>query len=119
MEIKICPFCGSENVEVGSVDDRHKVFWVVGCNDCHAFGPVGEKDAIEAIELWNNWNEKPTTGVADQIKSCPFCESRKIEAFEQFDFERWFTCECADCGVFGPMAFTEKEARELWNKRIV
>ena len=61
MELKPCPFCGGENVEVYNRLERDpemelvgltKNNWNVLCNDCYALGGT-RRTAIEAIEAWN------------------------------------------------------------------
>lgn len=47
MEIKPCPFCGSEDLYVRDNSGHY-----VACKNCDAYGPYG-KDDEEAIQLWN------------------------------------------------------------------
>lgn len=51
MEIKPCPFCGSENVKYRSLAGR------VFCKDCQARGPCGATDK-DAIKKWNARRER-------------------------------------------------------------
>lgn len=47
MEIKPCPFCGSEDLYVRDNSGHY-----VACKNCDAYGPYGKGDE-EAIQLWN------------------------------------------------------------------
>ena len=60
-ELKSCPFCGGERVEVLNALEAQPEMeligmsrdnWNVLCNDCFAFGGTRRK-ALEAIEAWN------------------------------------------------------------------
>ena len=46
-ELKLCPFCGSNNVYPITINDD----WGVRCSDCDATGPIGRK--LTAIDAWN------------------------------------------------------------------
>ena len=53
MEIKPCPFCGSENVKYSSLAG------CVMCKDCYSYGPCGATNE-DAIKKWNaapRWEE--------------------------------------------------------------
>ncbi len=48
MELKECPFCESDNLEV---QKGYRSSWVY-CNGCGAYGPIGDDDD-GAVEVWN------------------------------------------------------------------
>jgi Lar family restriction alleviation protein len=50
IELKACPFCGSESVEKVATDRMH--LYSVWCFRCEAAGP-NNADPQEAIRLWN------------------------------------------------------------------
>lgn len=50
MELKPCPFCGSENVNIDAdIDDYW--YWVY-CQECETRGPISTV-GLDAIEAWN------------------------------------------------------------------
>ena len=60
-ELKPCPFCGGEDVEVINALEAQpemelvgltKDNWNVVCNECYAAGGT-QRTALEAIEAWN------------------------------------------------------------------
>lgn len=56
-EIEPCPFCGSDNVDIGR---RYKsTLSYIFCRDCDAQGPTSDMERI-AIDFWNNlfWKEQ-------------------------------------------------------------
>lgn len=59
MEIKPCPFCGSDDVTV-DLEDRYYSFYSVICNKCQAEGP-GCSDEIE-----DNWEDPGSSGYTDE-----------------------------------------------------
>ena len=52
MEIKPCPFCGSENLSVKSWEGGGYIGYII-CNNCEAYGPSAT-DEEKAIRLWNH-----------------------------------------------------------------
>lgn len=65
MEIKPCPFCGSDYLSAPEWSNKS----YVRCGKCHAHGPDG-KDREEAIE---RWNAAPRKKDAEMGKSCANC----------------------------------------------
>ena len=63
MEIKACPFCGSEDVKYNSLAG------CVICKDCHSYGPnaAKEEDAVK------KWNAAPRKEDVEMKKSCENC----------------------------------------------
>lgn len=54
--MKACPFCGSDNLHILSIDDTDNP--IVRCNNCGSEGPTGDNEK-DAVELWNGRaNEK-------------------------------------------------------------
>ena len=52
-ELKSCPFCGGENVELStSIRSQY-----VQCNECNAFGPDG-RDSRQAVCGWNTRSDR-------------------------------------------------------------
>ena len=68
MEVKPCPFCGSENVKYSSLAGR------VFCEDCQAHGPCGATDE-DAIR---KWNAAPRKEDVEMKKSCANCKYLKL-----------------------------------------
>lgn len=66
MEIKPCPFCGSDDLCVFELSDNS----CVGCRKCYSYGPNG-KDEENAIERWNSALRKED---AEMEKSCGNCK---------------------------------------------
>lgn len=48
--------------------------------------------------------------------SCPFCDSRNVEAHEHISGE-YVQCHCMDCGAIGPEADDVELAFAIWNVR--
>ena len=67
MEIKPCPFCGSEKVSLGSCLDKLQQ---VECINCGANGPC-VSSANKAVWLWNR---APRKGDAEMEKNCGNCK---------------------------------------------
>jgi hypothetical protein len=51
MEIKSCPFCGFEDVELDEVDIG---CFCVCCPSCSTIGPLSKVSIEDAIKHWNN-----------------------------------------------------------------
>ncbi len=52
MNLKPCPFCGSDDLDVATADSAD-VLWSVWCEDCGAEGP--NEPTVPAAEMsWNN-----------------------------------------------------------------
>lgn len=62
MEIKPCPFCGSDALFVSERNSKS----YVRCGKCYAYGPDG-KNKEEAIERWNS---APRKEDVDMEKNC-------------------------------------------------
>ncbi len=60
MKIKPCPFCGSENLSVGSFGNYIK------CKNCGTVGP----DGSTLNEAFDKWNSAPRKGDAEMEKNC-------------------------------------------------
>ena len=52
-ELKACPFCLSEDVNVESISENEQLKFFVRCNKCRAEGPVSGA-VLGAIEAWNS-----------------------------------------------------------------
>lgn len=52
-----------------------------------------------------------------RLKSCPFCGKgqSKLDVFSDEHGQCWIVCTACRCT--GPLAYGEKEAAKLWNKR--
>lgn len=64
MEIKPCPFCGSENLSVGGFENYIK------CKNCGAAGP----DGSNLNEAFDKWNAAPRKEDVEMGKSCANCK---------------------------------------------
>ena len=64
MEIKPCPFCGSENLSVGSFGNYIK------CKNCGTAGP----DGSTLNEAFDKWNAAPRKEDVEMKKSCGDCK---------------------------------------------
>lgn len=83
----ICPWCGSPNVDVPSVDNGVGMQQIapMQCSDCHAaeFGallPTAKAEGATAEELERGWWK----GDFDAATRCTTCRRRRIE-IPQFD----------------------------------
>lgn len=55
VELKPCPFCGSDNVTLDEVGDAQAMCgpaYQVHCPDCNAYGPFGRYP--DAVDGWND-----------------------------------------------------------------
>ncbi len=50
VEVRNCPFCNSELLELKETLPRH---WAITCNKCKAIGPYSTTDQSSAILAWN------------------------------------------------------------------
>lgn len=50
IQVKPCPFCGQDDVEIDEIDLR---CFAVCCPDCECIGPVVKTTVEDAIEMWN------------------------------------------------------------------
>ncbi|WP_099131463.1 Lar family restriction alleviation protein [Xenorhabdus ehlersii] len=50
----------------------------------------------------------------DELNSCPFCNSRRIEMSSYSD-DTWFYVQCTGCGASGPEENTAENAEIAWN----
>lgn len=55
----------------------------------------------------------------EDLKPCPFCggndtETVSLSALLEYD---WWTVDCKDCAISGPMRWGEDAAIEAWNNR--
>lgn len=64
MEIKPCPFCGSENLSVGSFGNYIK------CKNCGTAGP----DGSTLNEAFDKWNSAPRKEDVEMEKNCGSCK---------------------------------------------
>lgn len=64
MEIKPCPFCGSENLSVGGFENYIK------CKNCGAAGP----DGSTLNEAFDKWNAAPRKEDVEMEKNCGNCK---------------------------------------------
>ena len=71
MEIKPCPFCGSENLSVGSFGIYIK------CKNCGTVGP----DGSTLNEAFDKWNAAPRKEDVEMEKNCANCKhiSEEVE----------------------------------------
>lgn len=74
MEIKPCPFCGSDYLSVPEWSNKS----YVRCGKCHAHGPDG-KDEENAIERWNSALRKEDVKMEKNCGSCTDWEAKEPE----------------------------------------
>ena len=53
-----------------------------------------------------------------ELKPCPFCECNQAMTWHIGHRDLPWMVECMGCMTEGPWAKTEKEAIELWNRRV-
>jgi Lar family restriction alleviation protein len=93
-ELKPCPFCGSEDIEIdcaGYLDDSDH--WVI-CQDCGAASGI-IKEASDAIEAWNTRADDKIIEAAHEVASCLLLENmqrpgltfRKIKELSEVLYE--------------------------------
>ena len=58
--------------------------------------------------------------VADEMepKKCPFCGCDRLMTWHAGHRDLPWAAQCMGCMAEGPWAKTEKEAIELWNRRV-
>ena len=52
----------------------------------------------------------------EELKPCPFCGYKKVYVPNPFSATKHVFCY--NCGTEGPIGMSEKEACELWNRRV-
>ena len=54
-----------------------------------------------------------------EMKPCPFCGGKDLETVSLSVLldNNWWTVDCNDCAISGPMGRGEEKAIENWNKR--
>lgn len=53
-----------------------------------------------------------------ELEPCPFCRKQLAITWHIGHFTKPWVVECYGCGAQGPRAYDEKEAIELWNRRV-
>ena len=53
-----------------------------------------------------------------ELKPCPFCGCKDVLRWHVGHYDKPWIVECVGCLADGPHADTEKEAIELWNRRV-
>jgi predicted transport protein/transposase-like protein len=104
--MKICPKCGSDNVD--SISFWDDSLWI--CKTCNYSGPVIEGDEkliketrdnyIKSKEGINETNQENESFAGDLIKICPRCGSDNVDWFDltRRDHSLWL---CETCGHIG------------------
>ena len=70
MEIKPCPFCGSENLSVGGFENYIK------CKNCGAAGP----DGSTLNEAFDKWHSAPRKEDVEMEKNCANWAAKESES---------------------------------------
>lgn len=55
IEVKSCPFCAHDDVQIDEVDMG---CFAVICPECECMGPVSRESLAAAIALWNKAHER-------------------------------------------------------------
>jgi len=117
--LKACPFCGNTDHKssvssyMTDASNNGKIIHFL-CIKCKAEGP-GSPDDFEIAQY--NWNKR-TDGDSNH---CPFCGSSSINIQENKKDKGEafiYSIFCTDCKAFGPLGFTEEEAKDRWKKRV-
>ena len=58
------------------------------------------------------------TNPLPKAKPCPFCKCDQPMTWHIGHYDKPWIVECPRCSAQGPHADTEKEAIELWNRRV-
>ena len=58
------------------------------------------------------------TNPLPKAEPCPFCGYGHILTWHLGHYDKPWLAECSKCSACGPHADTEREAIELWNKRV-
>lgn len=107
MEIKPCPFCGSEELYADNGFLKKYVF----CRNCHAYGPSGETEE-EAIRLWNH---APRIEEEPKMEKC--CENC-VHISKEVDGKTYCTKEVAadySCKYWAQANPFEPDPRLCWS----
>ncbi len=82
-EMKTCPFCGSDNVEISS-NGKNEYYGT--CNICMCFSPEATT-ADDAIERWNNRASKSVGSLTVGISATSFSATIKevVSVLEKYD----------------------------------
>lgn len=112
MEIKPCPFCGSEKLYTDEGLFKKYVF----CRNCHAYGPSGDT-VEEALRLWNHaprMKEEPKMEKMLEIKCCE-CGNHTLRLIDDA-YEAMYRIQCANCGRRTVLYESVDEAIANWNQ---
>ena len=113
IELKPCPFCGSDNIDAEVWDDD---YLHITCNNCNCYTDKRIYSLSEALRIWDKRSEaKKIDGSA--FLTCPLCGSGSIETTADDTGKIW-RVYCADCTltIQGDFVNTE-EASAAWDKR--
>lgn len=93
-----------------------KLYWAV-CEDCDMYACANTEQ-----ELVNSWNSYVEMNLKPNYNECPWCNN-----YEKFEMsvmhighskgEPEYQVVCSKCGAKGPIASTEEQAIDAWNKR--
>lgn len=86
MEIKPCPFCGSENLEVKGINTRF-----VRCERCGTYGPDAKSDE-EAVRFWNAAPRKEDVEMEKNCGSCKYNQDGYCSAVKYFQVDSHLCC---------------------------
>lgn len=81
MEIKPCPFCGSDDLCVLELSDNS----CVRCRKCYSYGPNG-KDEENAIERWNSALRKEDVKMEKNCGNCKYNQDGYCSAVPSYKY---------------------------------
>ena len=88
MEIKPCPFCGSEDVKYNSLAG------CVMCKDCHSYGPNAAKEE-NAVKKWNAAPRKKDVEMEKNCGSCKYNQDgycSNVPLYKYFQVDSHLCC---------------------------
>ena len=109
MEIKPCPFCGSENLSVGSFGNYIK------CKNCGTAGP----DGSTLNEAFDKWNAAPRKEDVEMEKNCGNCKYNQdgycsaVPPYKYFQVDSHLCCTDWETKEPEPAPLTPSNSRSL------
>lgn len=109
MEIKPCPFCGSEDVKYNSLAG------CVMCKDCYSYGPNTAKEE-NAVKKWNSAPRKEDVEMEKNCGSCKYNQDGYCSAvppYKYFQVDSHLCCTDWEAKKSKSTPLTPENSREL------
>jgi len=112
LQLKPCPFCGSDNVQVViGGDEFNNAEFRVTCWGCYSAGPESFVSLSEAVEKWNGRSNSISKGVIDIL--------RRLQSNGIHEIVNRLRLDDVDrCGLSDYLASLHRDANQIWNEML-